>query len=239
MSQELLDGTEFTVVLPFFNESNQVQEAISRVVSTLEGLRYKLILVDDGSTDNSVTLINNLQLPQVHVISYSPNRGKGYALKQGISRITSEYGAYIDADLDIDPSSLLLGLTLLKKNPTITMAIGSKIHKDSVVQYSCTRKILSKTYRLLTTILFRLSVNDTQTGLKVFRSKEINQTLDRVSADGWSFDLELLSFVQLDGGTIAEIPVNLNYQFNSNLDSKSALSALKETFIFYKSFRRK
>ena len=239
MTQNLHGDAELSVVLPLFNESEQIQEAITRIISTLEGLSYKLILVDDGSTDNSVSLINDLQLPQLQVISYSPNKGKGYALKQGISSISSEYGAYIDADLDIDPSSLIIGLNLLKKNPNLTMAIGSKVHKDSIVQYSRTRKILSKTYRLLTTILFHLSVNDTQTGIKVFRTKEVKNSLVQVSANGWSFDLELLSFVQRDGGTFAEIPVNLNYQFNSNLDSKSALSALKETFIFYKSFRNK
>lgn len=227
-----------TVVLPSYNEAQHIGEAISRVRTALDGLDYQLIVVDDGSTDDSVDVLNSLDKTRLEIISYSPNRGKGYALRTGIKHITTEYGAYIDADLDIDPGALMTGLNELKNDKNLSIAIGSKNHKESIVEYSVFRRLLSRIYRLITTILFELHVSDTQTGLKVFRTKDVMHSLAKVSANGWSFDLEFLSYVHREGGKILEIPVKLDYQFNSNLDAKSAFTSLWETFKFAKSFRK-
>lgn len=238
MNNGKLTPEVLTVVLPSYNEAKHIGEAISRIRAVLDRVDYQLIVVDDGSTDDSVDVLNLLDKTRLEIISYSPNRGKGYALQTGLQQIRTEYGAYIDADLDIDPSALLTGLNELKKDRDLSVAVGSKVHKESVVEYSYFRRLLSRIYRILTTILFRLNVSDTQTGLKVFRTDDVQSSLTQVTANGWSFDLELLSYVHREGGKILEIPVKLDYQFNSNLDAKSAISSIWETFKFARSFRK-
>lgn len=238
MKRGTLIPEKLTVVLPSYNEALHIGKVLDRICKELVGIDYKLIVVDDGSTDNSVEVLKSLSIPNLEIISYKSNQGKGYALQTGLSKIRTEYGAYIDADLDIDPSALVTGIYELRKDSNLSIAIGSKVHKESIVEYPAIRRILSRIYRILTTILFRLNVNDTQTGIKVFRTSDIQYALSKVSANGWSFDLEFLSYIQRGGGKILEIPVKLDYQFNSNLDGKSAISSLWETFKFARSFRK-
>lgn len=224
MTQPLL-----TVVLPVYNESMQLHASIERLSKTLQGIPHRIIAVNDGSTDDTLSNLRAIKLPNFEVLTYEVNRGKGFALRQGIQAIESEYGAYIDADLDLHPESLILGLQELQKDPSISIALGSKVHPKSTVRYSMLRKLLSRAYRVYVRLLLEVDVSDTQTGLKVFRTAQIQQAAIHCESNGWTFDLELLTRLKNQGDKFVEIPVELDYQFSSSMDLKSALKALTDT----------
>lgn len=227
-----------TVVMPVYNEINEIQEAIARVHQELSHINHLIIAVDDGSSDGTSELLDLLQSKQLIVIHNPQNQGKGYSLRNGISHINTPFGAYIDADLDLHPEGLNLGYEMLCNNPELGIVLGSKLHPDSNISYSKVRKLLSKIYRTFVGLLFDLHVNDTQTGLKIFRTDVVAPASNKTTSNGWIFDLELLALLHLENVKCEEIPVQLDYQFSSKVNLNSAAKSLMETIGFYFTFKR-
>lgn len=226
-----------TVVIPIFNEEQDVTECINRVSQVLKSVPHQILAINDGSTDSTYAKLKLINNDSLKILTYEENRGKGYALRFGIAEIQTPYGAFLDGDLDLHPDTLPIGLDLLMNNPQITMALGSKLHKSSRVNYSRKRKALSMIYRLFIRTLFNLNVSDTQTGLKVFRTEPIAVAALGAKSDGWSFDVELLCLVKAKGGKFAEVPVDLDYQFNTKLKASSAFKAIMELVWFRLRFK--
>lgn len=235
------DEVTLTVVIPAHNEEQEIQEAIARLRFVMSEIRMTIIVVNDGSTDNTLQKLTSIADKDMKIISHFPNRGKGYALRVGLRLCDTPFVAYLDGDLDLDPSALVAGLRVLQGNPNVNGAIGSKLHPDSVIVYSPIRRFISQGYRLFVKILFRVGVSDTQTGLKIFRSESLSQVLEDTHADGWAFDLELLALMSRKNFSITEIPVRLDHKFDTNLNLRGSIKAIKETLnAFYEiKMRRK
>lgn len=108
MSQEA--APELSVVIPCFNEAASVRRFEADLLPALSwlGMPYELIAVDDGSTDETLAELKSLaaRRPEVVVVSYSPNRGMGAALREGFSAARGEWVACLDADLTWEPRQL-------------------------------------------------------------------------------------------------------------------------------------
>jgi hypothetical protein len=91
------------------------------------------------------------------------------------------------------------------------IVIGSKLHKDSELNYPLSRRIMSYGYYLLLHILFHLDIKDTQTGIKLFRAELIQPIAADLETNGYAFDIELLVRAVQYGLQIIELPVRLNY----------------------------
>ena len=94
--------SELSVIIPTYNESKNIQKTVTDVVSYLsqKGLPSEIIVVDDGSTDNTVMLVKHLQkqIPHLKLIESRPNRGKGYVVKRGMLEGKGKYLLFMDAD---------------------------------------------------------------------------------------------------------------------------------------------
>jgi hypothetical protein len=109
-------------------------------------------------------------------------------------------------------------------------AIGSKVHPKSNVEYPLSRRVISSVYKKFVKIGFSLDLNDTQTGLKVFRSEAIDKVLPTLKCNGFEFDLELLCKLARNGFLFIEIPVDLDYKFKSTVNIRTGIKALVSTF---------
>jgi glycosyltransferase involved in cell wall biosynthesis len=230
-----------TVVVPVYNGGDEVVDNVGvirrAVAAGLPGEAVETIVVSDGSIDgSSERLLAARADVGIRVIHYDRNLGKGYAMKAGALAARGDWVAIIDADLDLDPASIPTYLDVAREEQ-LDFAIGSKRHPRSVVRYPPARRAASWLYQQLNRALFRLDVNDTQVGIKVFSREIVDDVLPVLLVKQFAFDLELLVVASALGhGRIRELPVRLEYRFTgSELRSRAVARALWDTAaIFYR-----
>lgn len=190
----------------------QSAHAIARSLSALDG-PFELIIVSDGSTDDTATRARSAGLKEVVVLEYDGNRGKGYAICAGISHARGKMVGWLDADLDISPDVIVAAARKLQTGE-FDAVVGSKRHRQSQVQYPLTRRVLSSGYQLLTRLLFRVNVRDTQVGAKLFRREMLDVVAPLLLVKRYAFDIEVLAVgAEFGFDRLAEVPVDLQYRF--------------------------
>ena len=204
---------KISILIPAYNEEEVIVSTIDETVKVLEELNFnfEVIVIDDGSNDNTYIYVQeNLKYfnNKVTIKRYGSNEGKGFAIKHGCNYITGDYVLFLDADMDLHPSQINSFLSIIKKEKT-DLVLGSKRHKNSVVNYPFTRKILSTGYYFLIKILFGLPVKDTQTGFKLFRSEALKKCISKIVVKKYAFDLELLVILHKYKYKIVEGPIYL------------------------------
>jgi glycosyltransferase involved in cell wall biosynthesis len=221
-----------TLVLPAFHEESSIVECLTRLFVSMDSSRipFIAILVVDGVDDNTAMMARGFGDPRLTIIELDKNYGKGRAIRTGLQDCTTEFVGYIDADLDLHPEGLVSALDQLIRAPrNVVGAIGSKLHPASKVEYPASRRTLSVIYQRLVRILFQLKVEDTQTGLKVFRTSAVNEVFPLLQADGFEFDLELLTRLAKKGGMFFSVPVDLDYQFSSSIGLRNSVKTITST----------
>jgi glycosyltransferase involved in cell wall biosynthesis len=218
-----------SVLIPAFNEGAHIREVLSRLLQVLDEMElpYEILVVSDGSTDDTVTQARRITARELVVLSYKQRRGKGYALRYAWERCSGTYIAFLDADLDLHPEGLRT-LSELVRFGGADGAVGSKTHPDSKVVYPRFRRFQSLVFRAIVRTRFRLDVSDTQTGMKLFRREVIETVNPLLESDGFAFDLELLVFANDHGFRIVEGPVNLDFGFSSTTGARAVFQVLGE-----------
>lgn len=206
---------KLSIVIPAYNEGERIYENLLEMRKLLSSFvtDYEMIVVNDGSKDNTEVEIRRASETVKNIVpaGYQMNRGKGGAIKEGVKCATGDYIAFLDADMDLSPMHLKDFLAKMEET-SATAVIGSKMHKDSKVNYPLPRKIMSLGYFLLLKMLFRLNIKDTQTGVKLFEADALKKVMRQVSTDGFAYDIEILALICASGGTIVEMPIELIFQ---------------------------
>lgn len=178
---------EISIIVPTYNEVENVEELVVRINSTLfpAGYKYEIIFIDDKSTDRTALRINALcEAYPVKFYTKVGKKGKAYSLLEGFLRAEYDNIAIIDADLQYPPEALLPMAEKLVKADIVVA--NRKKYKDTF-----SRRFMSTTFRkVFGKMLFGISV-DVQSGLKVFRKKVID-VVEFVPSSQWTFDLEFL-----------------------------------------------
>lgn len=199
-----------SVVIPAYNEEARIERCLRETHETMVamGAAFEVILVDDGSYDETLSLARLAaeDLDNVRVIGYQQNLGKGYALVKGAMEADGDLVLFVDADLEVHPRQVgLLYAALIGLDADVV--IGSKLHPSSTISYPLKRRILSAGYYLIVWMLFRLPVRDTQTGLKLYKTEVLRRVAGRILVKGFAFDLEALANARRLGYKVAEAPV--------------------------------
>jgi len=199
-----------SLIIPVYNGEHYIFDNLRKIMKILARLKvdYELIVVDDGSKDNTYKEILKINSKRLKVLRYKQNQGKGYAIKYGFSYATGSVVGFIDADFDIHPEAINNFLKFIRKYDIV---IGSKRHPLSKVNYPVKRRLLSFGYQILNRLLFNLDIKDTQVGLKLFRYKVFKNILSKATVKGYAFDLELLVNAKKLGYKIIEMPIELRY----------------------------
>lgn len=218
-----------SIIIPAYNEGKNIVNNINSIIKSIDFVTkdFELILVDDGSMDNTKEEVKKIKDKRVKFSSYELNKGKGAALKYGFEQSKGEFVSFMDADLDINPESLNNFFHYMEFY-NADIIIGSKRHPESKVQYPLIRRILSRLYQLFILILFRLNVTDTQSGLKLLKYNCAKELMKKVTVKKYAFDLELLVYAKKKGYKVVEAPITLNYKFSG---SGINLKAIKGIFL--------
>ena len=232
---------KFSILIPVHNEAKRIRGNLKEVKTTLDGLEcnYEIIAIDDGSSDNSYQVLEELEkeIPQLIVGRNSQNFGKGRALKKAFKYASGDLIVWLDADLDLHPFQIKTLYDMMELNDA-DIVIGSKMHPNSKVNYPLARRIISFGYYFLIRILFNLPCHDTQTGLKLFRRKVIEEVFPRILVKQFAFDLEVLVNAHHLGFKLAEAPIILeNKRDYRRIGVSSITTTFKDTMaIWYRMY---
>ena len=223
-----------SVIVPAYREGARIVANIERLTQAMEltGISWEAIVIVDGDP-KTFTAATACRSSRVRVEGYSRNRGKGFALRYGISLARGRLVTFIDSDMEIAPEEIgrMSGLLELYKADVV---VGSKRHPLSEVHYPWLRRVQSIAYQMLVRLLFRVKVRDTQTGLKMFRYEVAQKVVDAALVKRFAFDLELLVLADHFGyRRIVESPVAIDYQFQSTTNLKAVFLVLWDTAAIY------
>lgn len=226
-----------SVIVPAFREGPRIHNNLLWLVAELEkiGVDYEVLVVSDGNTDETVSEAKRVPSDRVTVLAYAVNEGKGFALMHGVHHARGELIAFIDADMELDPSGIGI-FVAIQRHTACDVVIGSKRHPDSQVSYPPLRRAQSWIYQQLVRVLFQLNVKDTQTGIKLFRADLLHAVVPLLAVKRFAFDLELLVVARKLGYvSLIEAPVKLDYKFETTTSPSAAYRVLWDTAaIFYR-----
>lgn len=226
---------KISVIMPAFNESQQIYENLIQVCTTLQGHSFEIIVVDDGSQDTTFAESQRVISEgfPVRAIRQDINRGKGKAIFEGFKKATGDLVVFLDSDLEISPENIFRLLDAMRATGA-EVAIGSKESTPST--FPITRQILSVIYRQLVKFLFGLTLTDTQTGIKIFRRAVLEQAIPRVTVSRFAFDIELLVAAIRYGYRIVECPVNVAFHragYTGRIGYRQMFGMLADTLSIY------
>lgn len=197
--------TALTVLLPCYNEAERLPGTLRALLAHLSGFpgQVEVLVVDDGSTDATVMVAEAVAAGdrRVRVLSYHPNRGKGYAVRTGMLAAEGELIVFTDADGSYGPGQLDRIVGALGEAP---VAIGTRTGGTSG---PVARRAASRAFNLAIRGALGLPFGDTQSGLKGFRRSAARQIFSQAHMDGFAFDVEVLWLARQLRLEVAEVSV--------------------------------
>jgi glycosyltransferase involved in cell wall biosynthesis len=201
---------ELSFVIPAYNEENYIEDTLGAIDAVILGkdLPYEILVVDDGSGDNTLAKARRYASKNGHVriVSYSKNVGKGYAVKTGFMNANGSVVIFADSDMEIDLRTISEYLDALKCGDIV---IASKRHSGSKVKVPVSRRILSEGFNGLVRLLTGVPFKDTQSGLKAMKKSAFINIFPRLAVKRYAFDVELLAVANLYNLKVVEMPVNI------------------------------
>jgi dolichyl-phosphate beta-glucosyltransferase len=193
-----------TVVLPCYDEAERLPGTLQALLAHLSSApgEVEVLVVDDGSTDATVSVAEAMAAAdrRVRVLSYRPNRGKGFAVRTGMLAAQGELVVFTDADGSYRPSDLDRILAALARAP---VAIGTRASASGPV----TRRAASRVFNLAIRGALGLPFGDTQSGLKGFQRAAAQEIFRQARVDGFAFDVEVLWLARQLGLEVTEVGV--------------------------------
>lgn len=197
-----------TIVIPVFNEARRITPFLIDVIGYVNQCAFscEVLLVDDGSTDETVPLIKNLleqHIPGMYRIEQLEcNQGKGAALRKGMLAARGRYILFLDADGSTAISELDNFIPEFGENYDIYIAVRTKKH-DAPLK----RKLFGYGYILLANFILSARLSDFTCGFKCYSQQAARTVFSRQRLNNWSFDAEDLFIAKKFGCRIKEIPV--------------------------------
>ncbi|HTR04067.1 MAG TPA: dolichyl-phosphate beta-glucosyltransferase [Thermoanaerobaculia bacterium] len=202
-----------SLVVPAYNEASRIEHCVRTAAAWIAtrpgGCGWELLLVDDGSTDDTVARARRVASAEglaLRVVAYGRNRGKGAAIRAGVLESSGDPILVSDTDLS---TPLTEWTKLAEKLPTHPVAIGSRALEQALVRkrQPFYRQLMGRTFNRLVRLLTVHGIGDTQCGFKLFRADVARELFRDARVDRFAYDVEILYLAQRRGIPIAEVPV--------------------------------
>jgi len=204
-------------VIPIYNESKRLHKTFEALQGgfSFSGIKLeKVIFVDDGSIDNTKDKIKRQKLKlkqilkaKIEVISYPINRGKGYAVKQGMLASDSDYTLFFDADMSTPLSEFSKLMPHIQKQVDVLVGTRKNGHSTVVKHQPLYRELLGRGFTLISQLILNTWVTDFTCGFKAFSRTAKNEIFPLAQIERWSYDSEILYLGRMLGYKLQEVPV--------------------------------
>jgi glycosyltransferase involved in cell wall biosynthesis len=211
---------KLSIVVPAFNEATRIGDSLRRIKEFVNTVPFQteLIVVDDGSRDETSNIVTGLQFPGLRLIRDAENHGKGHAVTLGVLAAVGEYVLFSDADLSapIEEFKKLLAAAVAENADVV---IGSRGVDRSVIErhQSPAREMGGVIFNKMVRLLLGLNIHDTQCGFKLFRREKTVPIFRKLTTAGFGFDAELLFLASRAGLKIREVPVRWSHSEGSKV----------------------
>lgn len=200
-----------SIVIPAFNEEQRLPLCLEKTIRYVKDQSYEteVIVVCDGCTDKTPSIARSFTKPydKLRVIEYSPNRGKGYAVKRGVLEAKGDIILFMDADHSVPIETVSSFIARIENGYDIVM--GARHLKDTViVQHQMfLRELAGKAFGRLQKFILKIPYYDTQCGFKLFTKKAADFLFPKIKYECSYFDAELIYIAHNSGFKIIEMPV--------------------------------
>ena len=224
----LINKPKFCILIPFYNEEQTIYPVSAKLIET----SYPITFVNDGSTDRSYPIlydvVTKLKVPNISILNYTLNRGKGFAIKLGAEEIISKSYDYIlvmDADGQNSISDIPQFLTALQMRPGAKIIIGNRFHQSKGMPLI--RLLTNRFMSWFITILIGTKIPDTQCGFRLLHKDIFNLSSKE---DRFGYETEQLLQAGIKGWEIVSVPIKCIY----HKGRKSKINPIKDTICFFK-----
>jgi dolichol-phosphate mannosyltransferase len=196
---------EISIVVPTYNESENIGNLLQAVSKILESYDYEIIIVDDNSPDGTAAIVRKIISGdnRIRLVVRSGKLGLGSAILEGFSMAGGNYLLMIDADLSHRPEDIK---RLIDRRKEADIIIGSRYIKGGrTICWPMKRKLISSVAIVLVKLFFNLSVKDPVSGFALYKKETIERLNGKLRPMGYKLLFEVL--VRSPGITVIEIPI--------------------------------
>jgi len=203
-----------SLVIPVYNEAARLEKTFQAMAAGFVSSQFNLqeiIFVNDGSTDTTKALLlehrtwlEKVTKSKVVLVSYSKNRGKGYAVRKGMLLATGDYALLMDADVSTPITELKKLAPFVNKEIPVIIGTRKNGHSTVVVPQPIHRQIAGKIFTYLTQFILQLWITDFTCGFKLFSHDAAQTIFNRSKIERWGYDAEVLFLAKKFGFPIQE-----------------------------------
>lgn len=217
---------KYSIVIPAYNERARIPATLEAVISCVraKGWEAEIIVVNDGSTDNTAQLVRDVaeRVPEVRLLENPGNRGKGYSVRNGVLHSVGDIVMFTDSDLSapIDEAERLFAAIAGGADIAIGsrwLESGRQTHRQPLY-----RQIFGRCFNAVCRMVMQLPFADTQCGFKAFTRNAAQTVFQLQTIERWGFDPEILFIALKRGFRIVEVPVSWAH------DERTRMSYLRD-----------
>jgi len=210
---------ELSVIIPVYNEGKIIRRNLQAVDAYLQtlGFEYEIVIVNDGSSDDTLEQVTAMSGQHIGVITYAENKGKGFAVNRGMMASQGRYRLFMDMDLSTELTEIPKFLQCVREG-RCDICVGNRHSVRLWAQKRpWYRALLGKIFAFLSSVSSGCPLEDFTCGFKIFTAQACDKVFPHQSIYNWAFDTELLSIAHHAGLRIHQEPVAWHHHDNSKV----------------------
>lgn len=234
---------KISLIIPMYNESSIISDAVNTFSSYMEKRfeDWELIFVDDGSVDGcgDAVEVAHEKDSRIRLCRYTPNRGKGYAVRTGVLAAQGDVILFTDCDNAYGEEAVGRIADAITGSEADIVVGSRNLSKDGYEGYTFLRKLASKTYIKVIAVAAGFKLTDSQCGIKAFRADIAKKIFSNCEVDRFAFDLEVIMIATKLNAVIGEIPVKIiNHRESTVHVLKDSVKMLRDVYRMKKRIKK-